>query len=590
MQNLLGGGQQDPQKQSIFAAQDAQQPAGQVQQQAPNARTAQVKTSTEGEVGSAAQAGGAGTGGEAPAATPQRQDSQVIKKNVGKVQTPGFAGRIGEALDVQERELADEATKYVQGARGIDYDVGDDVIRQAVEGGAENDAYSKVVGLLGRAPTQAEAFKPSDVSVDDVARLESEKGVQNLIMREAGPGRLNSNEAEFDARLLYGNPEFQRVRQALSSRQEDLRGRAGLEATDRTTEAQGILDAELSGAQARARTGLEGIGTGLTADIQTRVDEINRARKALRQNPDQAFIDAAVTAEMDKLMAANQDPYGVGSYVDDALAELDPSKYYNVAGDVTLDDMRTAEEAAKFNNIMRLLGKGDIYYGGAGAGESQSFGNQALSDALYEAAKGKNEAADALARKKYDDLKASLEGKFQERADTWRQQEARNILDVLKGKYGNEDLLAGITLRPEDYYNIADYRDILSRDEAAKLNEYSREFGGDTFAEGKGYGATFNTDQYQKDLEAALLDAIAKREFDKQAAQSGETAYGSILSALKPTAQQAAAGPGGLIQAASGGGAAGKQAGKDKDLLSQAAETLGKPIVTKPKKIKNPFG
>lgn len=414
------GDDDEPQQQNIFGDQTVQadpskdgQPASQQGPLPVGQNGAQVKTSTDTDVGTGGGPSGAAGGGNesAPAAATQQPNrSNVIRRNIGQTSKPAAIGRAQNSVEQADQDLQAEANAYTTGYQGVDTSLKNEDIDAAI-GGDEGKmtAASARLAPQGTAERQARFDPKTDYEIKDIGELQTDAGTKGLLRRDADE-QYNAGEAAFDMQLLRRDPDFNLIRSNLLTKQNALRGNADTMVYGKGTgetktkslseQAQEFADKEFETSGKAARDYLETKDDEILKGLQDKAAAENAARTELRKSPDQAFLDAERAAIMEGIMkdANDYDPNyakGLKPYLEQAGVDI--GDYYGVSGDVGHEDLVTEAEANPFNSIMQLLGRGDTLGKGKGVGARQSVNRQAYQDAVMKKALDRyNEARAAI--------------------------------------------------------------------------------------------------------------------------------------------------------------------------------------------------
>ena len=397
------------QKQDIFAPQQAPQ-QGMPGQTAPG-QSETVKTSTEGDL-TGSQSSGSSQSSEGIPADTKANDQRVVRQN--KMSVPNFATKAEADLGAAEKGLQDEANKYTQDAAAKSYKLGDSDLEAALSG--NQDAYGKATNLLtGTSKERATGFDTkNDYKVKDIDALKTDAGVESLLRRDAG-SQYNAGESAFDRMLLGRSPEFNQIRSSLGQRQDALTKNLDDYRTSKTAEAQAAMDKNYADAQEEAKGYLGRQAEALRAAQQKELADENAARAALRQGGNAGYISEQSKAALEALM---RDYQGTpeAQYIGQN-ASIDPKGYYHVAEDLAdYGGLVDQNEAARFNTINALLGRGGNanWSAGTGAGPRESFDAAGYANTLKSAANESRIQADtkartdAAAKKAKDDANAQL--------------------------------------------------------------------------------------------------------------------------------------------------------------------------------------
>lgn len=391
--------------------------AGQVGQGMADQQPGAQKTTTEGEI-----QGGGGSGGvqtsEGKPAEQMATGNAALAKNKPKTM-PKFAEQAKSEIETAGQNLQNEANQYVQGYASKDYSVGQGDLDKAISG--DETAAGNVRSRLSGQAERAKGFDTTgDYDVDDIYRMQTDAGVDSLLRRESGP-EYSNGEAAFDRMLLNRTPEFNLLRSSLKGQQEALTHQLDDYRTSKTDEAQKALDTNYGKAQEGIKSYLGGQSDSLMKAQEAERDAENAARAQLRSSGgDAAYRDAQQKAALEALRKqyTGQDPYGMLGYLDQA--GVDPSQYYAVSGDLDTNAFIDEGEAKRFNSIMGLLGKGDSWSAGKGAGDRQGFNADAYQQAVIQSAQGKAEAAKAEAQRLADERAAKDAASLRAQQDSER--------------------------------------------------------------------------------------------------------------------------------------------------------------------------
>lgn len=525
-------GSEDPNgKQNIFA-----QPAE--MGQPGDGGSQQPKTEARGA------SAGSSAGGETVSAQPMSQaaNSQAaVQAAQSKAGTPKFTQGLDASLKASQHALQSEADaytkKYQDQAAG--YKVGTDVLDKAIVG--DKDAQAKYTQLSGRTADATEQFAPeTDVVNEDVAALTTQSGLGNLISREAGRGKLRGNEALFDARVLMGAPEFQRIRAALQGQQDQLVKSADDMRTSKTDESQKLLEDSLKAAKDESRGYLETSQTSLMDAQKAEAAAENALREAMRKGtPEvkakaQKFYDRAVRAlaseERKRITTDSLMPYL-------KKTGIDPMKYLQVGKNVTEKDVIDADEANRFNNIMGLLGTGGDNFsagGGAAAGRLNRVGD--LQADIQNRAGKLNAGANENAAIEKAGLMKMLEGKVANlQAARDQKQLSKGDLAYLRG-LETESGMKNNMIDPTKFWNdqAIGLENVIDPRTARLLNKASSELGEqDRYSAGQA-GGGFDREAYKQ----ALL--AYKGQNKLPAIQAGQIALGQNIPGVTGTTYQSA--------------------------------------------------
>lgn len=392
---------EEEQKKDIFA-QPGQDPNAMAMQNnaqgASQAGGSYEKASTEGELapGSQGAGGGGGTqvaGQEQPAVSTEG-DRAALKASAGKVKNPGLVDKTKATIADQNAKLQQEADAYVQKAKSVNYGLGNDEIERGLAG--DDTALSRVRSTLGKkAIDPYEGFKTTaDTNLEDVDRFQSDAGIRDILRREGGD-EYTAGMGAFDLSALKRTPGFENLAQSLREQRDALRSKADTYKTDKTTEAQNLIKANLDASQKGIRDYLSSQRSALEA---ANAEEARKANEGRAGRYDAAKADLQRRA-LEELKKKNPDLSG---YLDQG--DIDAGQYITGEGrDYDWRDMVDDNEAVRFERLLGSLGVNDAVTKGRGVG------NHGYDLAGYEGAllsKAQEKAA-AAAKKKADDEAAA---------------------------------------------------------------------------------------------------------------------------------------------------------------------------------------
>lgn len=393
----------DPQKQDIFGGGGSQPLAPDQQQQQQVSQfqqPAMQKTSTEGDLGAVKD-----SGSQQSASDPTPADqSRIFSANQGKTSTPGGVYGIRDQIAKNEQALQDKANQYTQDYKTqYDFYQTPQTIEKAI--GGDKDAYTQTSQLLNRQmvdPVENRLEGIQDLYVQDMDLLENRAGLQQLASKGKDP-RYSQGMSAFDVMLMQRDPAFtglineiqaenKALESQLETRPDELRQQAadyGAEALER---AQTGTESYLSAAQ-----------RNLEAQNQAEADAYNEMLK--RIDRDKITYDAGQEA-YDQVYKDIMQTYGDRGerFITRERGNFDPMDFATFdEGGYGHRDFVDADEAARFNSIMGLLGSGgEAYTEAAGPGERYSFDTTGLQNTLFDRARAGREEADRLALEEAD--------------------------------------------------------------------------------------------------------------------------------------------------------------------------------------------
>jgi hypothetical protein len=468
-----------PQQSNIFAADQGGQDPSQGGEGANLGQGQGVKTSTEGDM--AGGGGGSGTAAENVPMEMKKQDARVLKRNVGKVDTPDFTKSMQSQLSEADKSLQSEADKYIEGAgkQASTYTVDDKTLDSAVGGDqAAQDAARKA---LSAEMVDYEDFTPqTQYQFDNVANLDSSAGLDQLLKGESR-GKLSAREIAFDRGILERSPEFIKIREALKGQQSSLIDKAGQMSTGKTEEAQKLIDTAIGNAKTGVETGLSNREKQLLKENEAEAAGINKARTEMQK----AGIPKEVQDQVIAIKKGLAGTYEDSLRMDQMLmnAGIDPSKFMTWNTNVTAQDVIDEKEASKFNNILSLLGKGgDAYIAGKGAGDAFSFDKNKASDAIVATAQQDRKNTDTKLNTEMADLIKAIEGRVGTQNESRKvrySQQQQALLNRIRNELGgdfnklNLEQVNAMFSGPNEY----GFDNVMSAKEADRLNAILGELG-----------------------------------------------------------------------------------------------------------------
>lgn len=526
-------GQDQNQQTNIFGGS-----SGQPQQPGQMQMGQQPKTVAEGPGSTAASNPNAGA--TRPAGTVYDTgtgERAAFDANRGKTQEPKALQDVSSQLTAKNQQLQNEANSYVAAGREKqNYAVDTGTLENAVRANKDNTAFSNVMGLLNRQNiNQADEFQAPDVRVKDIDQLRTPEGIKSLVSRGMDPN-YSSGMAAFDVRALQGTPGFGDKINSLSQRQQDLQKAADERGATARTEIENYGKSQLAKAQQDAKQYLQNQAAALRADNEQEAAAYNAALGNL--NTETLGADALQKA----LANVRAD---VGQIKPLATRFIDPTgikaaEYVTRGQNRAAGDFVSADEAARFNNILSLLGggeqswtpsqpvteasqnytvnqtdlenrlKGDAL---AGYGRFEEQSNASIND-IIKAAQGSADAEDTRMLQLLDSQRAPDWLK----AEAAKAYEGATLGDSLKQYYSADMLDPGKYLMDTPNIDLG-WSDVLAQTDADKLNELARGIGlpgsyqKGSYAAGNPY--LFDKTSYMNDL----VSTLNQRKREAEAAQ-----------------------------------------------------------------------
>lgn len=485
---MVGEGDQGA---NIFGAQ-----AGDMLNQASNEMPSSemIKTSTMGDLGSSGGTGSTESGNDQVKASDvdPTDRAEVFSRNIGKTETPAGVNRISDRIRQNEKTLQERSDAYTQGYKDrYQYDVDQSQLDKAVKG--DRQAYRDTSSFLAK---QKADYRPEFTGAEDLYmgnaldKLDTQAGLQQLAAEGKGP-RYSQGMSAFDAMLMQRDPAFQNMVRNIRGEQAALEGKLGTRADELEGQAQEYGQSQLESAQQKADEYLANYQDELIKQNEREAQEYNQGLKGLDReaiSADALSSARGQAAEDLKQLFGNRDfETSLNPFM--SAAEADPNKYVSFdQGDYGYRDFIDRGEAQQFNNLMSLLGQGgQAYSESRGPGDAYSIDSQSLRNALLE---------DAVSRRREQDVvqeaaKANIISEAQKRADAddarrmglvqSYDQDLENIAQQVRQEnellapYIDEGLISEYR-RPEEQMDLG-YADVLSEDEALRLNAIAKDLG-----------------------------------------------------------------------------------------------------------------
>ena len=578
------GGEVQPS--NIFAAESAPTVGAQTQATA-NKEDTGTKTVSEGTM-DAAPSNPSATGKSTPSMdTNITADRAAITENIGKTQKPSAIDSMKGQLEANTERLQKEADQYLgKEKEKQNYTYDQNTVNAATRANRDEGAYNYISSLLGNTKAkEAGDFAASDVGVKNIDYLDTDAGLKKLISQGKDP-RYSAGMSAFDLRTLRKTPEFNRNIADIKQQQKSLYGDVDTLSDDLAKQIQSYGAEQLGTAQSAVR--------GYLSSAQDRLRQQNED-EALAYNRDLAGLDLAAlgdpvrqeaaAAVRARLEAAN--PYA-SRFIDPN--SVDAKDFIRRNQELSAQDFISGDEAATYNNIMKLLGGGGQTWSESLGTPDQNYNidrtaleNQLLSNAesrynIYAGETGSEiqrmkDAAEARANQEDARLAGLLDTQG---TSDWQNEQAKQALEGSDFYKAMEKYITPEMLNASGYINeapaLADlgWQDVLSNEEALKLNELSGSIGAGQNYQGGGYNPMdpnrFDQDRYLADMRQRLIErqALGSGSVSPSINVSGGDSAGGGQSFGDALSQ----GPGGL---ASGAGVLGEAA---KDYIVDYANTM----------------
>ena len=532
---LLNGQQQQSQT-DIFGT-----PTQPLQGATPQGEQNPTKTVAEGESGGTptnTQASGS-SGPVDPVSSTQQADRAAITANVGKTAKPKALDDISRALQTNEQRLQAEADSYVaQEKSEQNYAVDNATIDNAIKPSRDTNAFSNVMGLLNRSTiNDVDRFKASDTRVADVDMLKNSAGLKSLAARGQDP-MYSRGMAAFDVRALQATPGFNAEVNSLQAKQNALNLDAANRGDSLYNQVQDYGKSQLASAKDAARGYLGSQSSSMLSANEAEAKAYNDALAALDLN---AIANNEVrTKALEDVKAELQqiNPLAV-DFLDPTAVSY--SNYITRGANRGAGDFISNDEAARYNNILALLGDGGQQWTASqaipDAAKNYSVDYAAIEDLLKK---------DALYdyNNYYNDTKSQMDAVIRDAQRLADQKDMRLLGDVRSQAQGDwlskqaDELAKGLDPELAAYYQpnllkasnyLTDapalqdlgWRDVLTQTDADKLNEMARKIGlTDTYNAGGFKDPSiyrFNKDSYLADLTSKLTERKAAGDARKKA-------------------------------------------------------------------------
>lgn len=410
----------DNEKTNIFGGEPGQQGGGGSGQQ-QNFAAGTPKTSTDGDVSSGGGSGGAVQKSSFVAQSPQNAGAQrayeAARSQPATTLSP--MSQVSQKLSQAQTALQDEANKYVQsGKESQKYDIPEADIEKAAAG--DKTASAGISKTLSQTlPNPIARFEPkTDTNLEEIETFKSTPGVAGYLRSQYGPG-YTAGQAMFDTQRLQSSPQFYQELRGLEGRQQDLtKQAAALGAQDTGVEAQvrAAGTANLTAAQKAIRDSLTGKKTALEGANQGELTTYLEDLAKLKANPSEVAQKAVGASDASNRIAqvVKERPDLAKYLTPEVMATfgINPSQYVSFADPaaLTADTFYDAAEAARFNQIMGLLGDGGAAKVAGAAPVQSSFNTDEYLKSVFGAAEGANTKADEVANAKVKAIQDKLAG------------------------------------------------------------------------------------------------------------------------------------------------------------------------------------
>ena len=367
------------------------------------------KTTTSGDIGDAPTGGGTAPTAEQDSGD-QVSAQEMMNANVGKTEAPSALGGIQQQIQTNTDALQTQADEYTQNYKDqYQFDIEDQALDDAVQGGYGSDAYSSADTMLQRRdPGAADQFEGAeDYRVKDVGYLQNDAGLGYL----AGQGRGNQytqGMSAFDVMLMKRDPNFNNMINEIRGQNVALEGRLDTVPDQLEEAAYGYGEQQLEGAQTSARDYLGGYKDRLQASNETEADEFEAAIAGLDREAIGAEELSTVEEQIREWFGGQHKGERYEQQIQDAIAGYDPSGNIQFNDtDYDYRDFLNEGEANEFNNLGGLLGTGDTFSESIGPGDQYTTDQAGMYDSLWS---GVNQARDTRDLEQQAEIDRILEG------------------------------------------------------------------------------------------------------------------------------------------------------------------------------------
>lgn len=311
----------------------------------------------------------AATGGQMNANAPQAYTKSsfasaknIFDKNKGAEQTYDVSQPFSQDLQESKSGLETSFGKLNEsiGNQVKSTQVSDQDLSDAVAKGSQGGSFQKVMGALKPQSVSGKLdFVPNKYTANDVASLNTAPGIQAAIGNQAqkkGVQNYSQGMGALDAAIYQANPQYRQKINELSNAYGDY-AKQKEDYSSKATQAIDKSNKELQDNAAKLQSQLFGQAQGIKQ--QSTVGNEGSAANKRALAAQQSAMESQSKQQSDiinKVAASIADPEIRQDFINSnrvnglqgfgGISETGPESY-------------TAEDAAKFNNIMALLGKSD---------------------------------------------------------------------------------------------------------------------------------------------------------------------------------------------------------------------------------------
>lgn len=451
--------------------------------------------------------------------------AQKVYDSAGTGDYKPATDKIGGTIADANTKLQEQANAYT--AKADTTAAGFKLTNDQLNGAASGDdaAFQTVASRLSKTqPDQFEAF--SGLKSDEIptaASSVSKPSIFGDIYRPTAGADYTNGQNSLNSMQLRRSGDFRNVAAQLGQDQESLIANNAKQQDELTSSTREKLGKAYTDATGEARSTLNNMGETI---IKTAKDQ-ELADEARRQGLD---VQALSKAEFEKLkpqIQASMKAAGLDrsmSYLDDPANFSELSKYLKLDTDVDYTDFMDEAGAGKYNRINSLLGNGNALISPTAKDDDYSFDVNGATSYIGGVTQGKRQEADRGLQSQID----ALLGSAGKRATGDQGDALKNAQDYVTRKYLDQNEgQSGAQLQAEQeayrqmfnpetnwnpYYTSAGglsapsttprtAQDMLSPQEAAQLNELTKQLGsGTTYTAGSAYNTPNFNQQYFDDL------------------------------------------------------------------------------------------
>lgn len=312
----------------------------------------------------------------------------AVEGNTGKTQIPGVIGRIGDSLQRRKEELQREADRYSQAQReeARRYERHQEDVERAAQG--DTAAQERIGSVLNPPmPGQVPDFKPGTFELPPGVNLNTPEGIRKELYRGKSP-EYSRGESDFDLLTLSRTKEFPSKLRDLLNQQKELSTYSKSLAEERKKQAEEYIKNKIAEQKGLTEQELEKYSSDLRRKEEEKLAKWERYLTG-RETEDEESLEEKrqdlifqKKNELLKKLIGNIPPEqrneGLYKYLKEYVDKLqkpsapggrDYFSGYNpfiekerlyTPGAATAEDFYTEDEAKRYSNIMKLLGKSGV--------------------------------------------------------------------------------------------------------------------------------------------------------------------------------------------------------------------------------------